>query len=88
MRSFFRRLRRKSYSVSLDKAQGSFVYRERGRQLKVAGEAMPDGWAVYASSIRQWESGATEVIGDNDRLRIASNIRAYYVDRGQNIYLS
>jgi len=88
MRSLFRKLRGKGYSVSLDKAQGSFVYRERGRKLKVAGEAMADGWAVYASSIREWDSGPTEVIGDNDRLRIAANIRAYYVDRGQNIYLS
>jgi hypothetical protein len=88
MRSLFRRLRRRNYSVSLDKDQGSFVYQEQGRKLTVAGEAMADGWAVYASSIRQWESGPSETIGDNDRLRIAANIRAYYVDRGHNIYLS
>jgi len=88
MRLLFRILHRKGYSVSLDKAHCTFVYRERGRHLRVSGEAMPDGYAVYASSIRQWDGAPLESIDDHDRLRIAANIRSYFIDRGKNVYLS
>jgi len=88
MRFLTRLFRPKGFSVTLDKGRCTFVYRERGRRLQVPGEAMADGYAVYASSIRQWESGQTGVIDDNERQRIATNIRNHFVDRGKNVYLS
>jgi hypothetical protein len=88
--SLFARLlqRRKGYSVSLDKTRSTFLYRERDRRMQISGEAMPDGYAIYASSIREWETTPAIVIDDAERQRIASNIRQYYVDRGKNVYLS
>jgi hypothetical protein len=88
MRFLIRLFRPKGFSVSLDKGGCTFVYRERGRRLQVSGEAMADGYAVYASSIRRWESGSAEIIDDNERQRIATNIRNHFVDRGKNVYLS
>jgi hypothetical protein len=92
MSFFLRLLHRQAFSVSLNKADSTFLYRERGRRLRVPGEAMADGFAVYASAIRQWESppGATpaELIDDNERQRIATNIRNHFVGRGKNVYLS
>jgi hypothetical protein len=85
-------LRRKGFRVSLDKAESTFLYRERGRRLRIPGEAMADGVAVYASSIRQWDSepgvSRAELIDDNERQRIATNIRNHFVERGKNVYLS
>jgi hypothetical protein len=81
-------LRRKGYSVSHDKARSTFLYRERGRRIHVSGEAMADGFAVYSSSIRQWETAPAETIDESERQRIAANIRQYYVDRGKKVYLS
>lgn len=80
--------RREEFSVSLDKARCTFLYRERGRKLVVPGEAMADGYAVYASGIRQWDSPVVELIDDEERQRIAGNIRRHFVDRGKNVYLS
>ena len=83
-----RMLRREAYSVSFDKANTTFLYRERGRRIHVSGEAMADGYAVYASSIRECEPIPAETIDDAERQRIAINIRQYYTDRGKNVYLS
>jgi hypothetical protein len=88
MAFLLRLLRPRGYRVSLDKNHCSFLYRERGRRVRVPGEAMADGFAVYASSIRQWESSPSDVIDDKERQRIATNIREYFVDRGKNIYIS
>jgi hypothetical protein len=88
MRFLTRMLHRKSFSVSLDKADCTFLYRERGRRLHIRGEAMADGYAVYASTIRQWDSVPVELIDDSERQRIATNIRSHFVDRGKNVYLS
>jgi hypothetical protein len=53
---------------------------------------MADGYAIYASAIRQWESrtesAAAELIDDAERQRIAANIRAHFVDRGRKVYLT
>jgi hypothetical protein len=81
------------YSVSVDEARSTFLYRERGRRIQVSGETMADGYAVYSASIRAWETGSPNtlpnpVIDDAERLRIASNIRTYFVRRGKNIYLT
>jgi hypothetical protein len=81
-------LRPPGYRVSHDKLQSSFLYRERGRRMRVSGEAMADGIAIYSSSIRQWESAPAEAVDDSERQRIAANIRQYYVDRGKKVYLS
>lgn len=88
MRFLTRLFRPKSFSVSLDEGRCTFVYRERGRQLQVSGEPMADGYAVYASSIRHWDSGPAEMIDDNERQRIAANIHSHFVERGKNVYLS
>jgi len=92
MRFLAQMLRRKGFRVSLDKTHCMFLYRERGRRLQVPGELMADGYAIYASAIRQWESkpesAAAELIDDAERQRIAANIRAHFVDRGKNVYLS
>ena len=81
-------LRRPGYRVSHDKLDSSFLYRERGRRIRVSGETMADGFAVYSSSIRQWESAPAESIDESERQRIAANIRQYYVDRGKKVYLT
>lgn len=81
-------LRRKDFSVSLDKTGSTFHYRERGRTLRVSGETMAQGYAVYSSSIKQWENAPAEAIDEAERQRIASNIRSYYVERGKAVYLS
>ncbi len=88
MRLLFRILHRKGYTVSLGRGETSFLYREPGRRIRVLGEAMADGYAVYSHSIREWETLPAEVINDAERQRIAANIRAYFVDRGKNVYLS
>jgi hypothetical protein len=81
-------LRRQDFTVSLDKAGSTFHYKERGRSLHASGETMPHGYAVYSSSIKQWDNAPAEVIDEAERQRIAANIRSYYVDRGKAVYLS
>ena len=54
----------------------------------VSGETMADGYAVYSSSIKNWEATPGELINDNDRLRITANIKNYLIDRGNNVYIS
>jgi hypothetical protein len=88
MRFLARMLRPKGFSVSLDKAHCTFHYRERGRQLQIPGEPMADGYAVYASAIRQWDTSPAEQIDDNERQRIATNIRSHFIGQGKNVYLS
>jgi len=88
MRFITRLFRPKGFTVSLDERRCTFVYRERGRRLQVSGEAMADGYAVYASSIRHWDNKPAEIIDDNERQRIATNIRSHFVERGKNVYLS
>jgi hypothetical protein len=88
MRLLFRILHRKGYAVSLDRTRSTFLYKEPGRSMRVLGETMPDGYAVYSSSIREWETLPTELITDSERQRIATNIRSYFIDRGKNIYLT
>lgn len=81
-------LHRGEFSVTLDKAGSTFHYREQGRHLYVAGETMAHGYAVYASSIQKWENAPEVFIDEAERQRIATNIRSYYVERGQTVYLS
>lgn len=88
MRTLLSILGRKTYRVKLDKVHCSFLYRERGRRILVPGEAMADGYAVYASCVGNWQFTPAETIDDNERQRIAVNIRNYFVNRGKNIYLS
>lgn len=85
---FTRMLRRDSYSVSLNKEGSTFLYRERNRCIQVAGESMAHGYAIYVSSIKHWENKPAEPINDAERQRIAANIRQYFVDRGEAVYLS
>ncbi len=56
--------------------------------MQIRGEAMPDGYAVFASSIRHWDATAKEAINEMERQRITANIHSYFVDRGKNIYIS
>jgi hypothetical protein len=49
---------------------------------------MADGFAVYSSSIREWDTAPAQAIDECERQRIAANIRQYYVDRGKKVYLS
>ena len=89
---FVRIFHRRKYSVSVNETNATFLYRERGRQIHVAGEAMADGYAVYSSSINAWEphpgAATPPTIDDNERQRIASNIRSYFIERGKTVYLS
>jgi hypothetical protein len=91
---FLKVFRRSGYRVALDEASATFLYREPGRCLRVSGEIMADGYAVYAGSIGEWEAAAGEAGGDipvmdeAERLRIAGNIRRYFVKRGKAVYLS
>lgn len=55
---------------------------------------MPDGYAVYSSSIIKWETepGPRAIdeppIDEAERQRIAANIRRYFEDRGRVVYVS
>jgi|GEM_PF-6839828 len=80
--------RRRAFTVSIDETHATFLYRERGRRIRVSGEAMADGYAIYAASISAWENVADATIDDAERQRIAANICSYLTDRGNSVYLA
>jgi hypothetical protein len=83
-----RLLRRERFSVSLDRAGPTFLYSERGRRMRVLAETMPDGFAIYLSSIGEWDTSPNEALDEPERFRIAENIRQYCIEQGLKVYLS
>jgi hypothetical protein len=77
----------RGFSVSID-GTPTITYREGARKMRIAGEIMADGYAIYAASIKHWENQPNEPVDETERQRIASNVQQYLAGKGKTVYLS
>jgi hypothetical protein len=90
--SWFSRVFGNGFSVSvvtnIPDSQPNFIYRERKRKMRITGETMADGYAVYSASIKYWEGQPDVLVDETERQRIASNVQQYLASKGKSVYLS
>jgi hypothetical protein len=56
--------------------------------MRITGETMADGYAVYSASIKHWEGQPDVLVDETERQRIASNVQQYLASKGKSVYLS
>jgi hypothetical protein len=90
--SWFSRVFGNGFTVSvvtnIQDSQPNFIYRERKRKMRITGETMADGYAVYSASIKHWEGQPDVLVDETERQRIASNVQQYLASKGKSVYLS
>ena len=61
----------------------AIVYHEGDRKMTIT---VNEGNAVYEETIGRWDDNPMQRIGDDDRKRIADNIRRAFESQGLSIY--
>ena len=63
----------------------SLLYTEGERQMHVTTEAEPSGLAVALDTIGRWDDNPSRTVSDDDKQRIANNIRRALEWRGYTV---
>lgn len=70
------------FSVSTG-ARDAIVYREGNRKMTIS---VLDGSGVYEETIGRWDDNPTQKIANEERMRIAENIRRAFESQGLSVY--
>lgn len=63
----------------------SLLYSEGKREMHVTTEAEPSGFAVALDTIGRWDDDLSRSVSDDDKKRIANNIRRALEWRGYTV---